>query len=160
MYFHHSLSILVLILPKGEDAHNSNSALSFPSQEKRASRIRQSIRHAWKGYKEYAMGYDELLPLSRIGQNNWKGFGLTVIESLDTLALAGLDKEYEEAKNWLVANFTWEKNDFVSVFEITIRALGGLLSSYHLTNDGRLLELAIDFGHRVSHAFSSPFGKS
>jgi mannosidase alpha-like ER degradation enhancer 2 len=46
----------------------------------------------------------------------------------------------------------------VQNFEITIRLLGGLLSSYQLTGDKRLLRLAEDLGNRLSPVFDSPTG--
>ena len=43
-------------------------------------------------------------------------------------------------------------------FEITIRVLGGLLSSYQLLGDPRLLALADDLGKRLLPVFDSPTG--
>jgi mannosyl-oligosaccharide alpha-1,2-mannosidase len=37
----------------------------------------------------------------------------------------------------------------VSIFETTIRVLGGLLSAYALTNDKQLLDKAVDLGDRL-----------
>lgn len=44
----------------------------------------------------------------------------------------------------------------MSVFEVTIRCLGGLLSAYHLTRDPFLLHAAEDLGARLSRAFVTP----
>lgn len=41
------------------------------------------------------MGYDELLPVTKLGKNTLGGMGATVIDSLDTLWLMGLRAEYE-----------------------------------------------------------------
>jgi len=46
----------------------------------------------------------------------------------------------------------------VQNFEITIRLLGGLLSSYQLTGDKRLLHLAEDLGNRLLPVFNSATG--
>lgn len=51
---------------------------------------------------------------------------------------------------------TFEKNSTVSVFETNIRALGGLLSIYQLTEDSLYLEKAKDLGDRLLLAFDSP----
>eukprot|EP01047_Picozoa_sp_COSAG01_P074073 COSAG01_NODE_12262_length_1771_cov_1.269139_2_plen_93_part_00 len=46
-----------------------------------------------------------------------------------------------------------------SVFETTIRDLGGLLSAYCMTKDPQLLSKALDLGNRLMPAFSaSPLG--
>ena len=50
--------------------------------------IIHGLRHAWKGYAEKAFGQDELKPLSG-RSNNWIGLGLTILDSLDVLWLAG-----------------------------------------------------------------------
>ena len=47
---------------------------------------------------------------------------------------------------------------YVKDFEITIRLMGGLLSSYELTGDKRLLALADDLGTRMLPMFNSPTG--
>ena len=46
----------------------------------------------------------------------------------------------------------------VSVFETTIRSLGGLLSAYDLSGDFAFLEKADDLGSRLLKAFDSPSG--
>ena len=46
--------------------------------------------HAWTNYKKYAWGHDELKPVSR-GWTDFMGVGLTVIDSLDTLYIMGLN---------------------------------------------------------------------
>ncbi|PYS73107.1 MAG: hypothetical protein DMF73_06620, partial [Acidobacteria bacterium] len=46
----------------------------------------------------------------------------------------------------------------VQNFEITIRLLGALLSSYQMTGDRRLLNLAEDLGNRLLPVFNSPTG--
>lgn len=40
--------------------------------------------HAWKGYRDFAWGYDELDPIRKKG-NNWLGLGLTIVDSLGTI---------------------------------------------------------------------------
>ena len=69
-----------------------------------------------------------------------------MIDGLDTAMLMGLDSEVEAAIAYLSANFTFAKNHIISVFEMTIRVLGGLLSAYDLSNDERLLKLARHVG--------------
>ena len=59
----------------------------------------------------------------------------------------------------LIANeLSFDRDIYVKNFEITIRLLGGLLSSYQLTGDKRLLRLAEDLGTRLLPAFNSPTG--
>lgn len=51
--------------------------------------IQLAIKHSWAGYRTYAWGYDHLKPISK-GGHNWFHIGLTVLDSLDTLLIAGL----------------------------------------------------------------------
>ena len=48
----------------------------------RSGIVREAMQHAWNGYKKYAFGKDELLPISNGGQDNWGGMGTTLVDSL------------------------------------------------------------------------------
>jgi hypothetical protein len=48
----------------------------------RSQLVKKSMQHAWSGYKKYAYGKDELLPISQDGQDNWGGMGTTLVDSL------------------------------------------------------------------------------
>ena len=123
------------------------------------ARVRQEFLHAWRGYKQYAWGHDELRPLSKT-YHDWHSASLcmTPVDALDTMILMGLEEEAEKAKDLIVNKLTFDQNIFVKNFEITIRLLGGLLSSHQLTGDKRLLQLAEDLGNRLLPAFDSPTG--
>lgn len=51
--------------------------------------------------------------------------------------------EFTEAKSWVEQELTFSKNTDVNLFETTIRVLGGLLSTYHLTGDQLFLDKAV-----------------
>src|SRR5579859_1254897 len=124
-----------------------------------SSRVRQEFLHAWGGYKQYAWGHDELKPLSK-SYRDWHRVSLcmTPVDALDTILVMGLDAEAEKAKDLIVNKLSFDQDIFVKNFEITIRLLGGLLSSHQLTGDKRLLQLAEDLGNRLLPAFGSPTG--
>ncbi|XP_076586396.1 mannosidase, alpha, class 1B, member 1b isoform X1 [Chaetodon auriga] len=129
-----------------------------PSKESEANwpeAVQQSFRHAWKGYKDFAWGHDELRPLSK-SYSEWFGLGLTLIDALDTMWILGLKEEFEEAKAWVATELTFNKNVDVNLFESTIRILGGLLSTYALTGDSLFLDKAKDIGSRLMPAFNTP----
>ena len=46
---------------------------------------REAMQDTFAKYEQFAMGMDELQPLTRRGKNNFGGLGATVIDSLDTL---------------------------------------------------------------------------
>src|SRR5437667_10394261 len=83
---------------------------------------------------------------------------MTPVDALDTLILMHLDDEAAKARSLIVSDLSFDRDVYVKNFEITIRLLGGLLSSYQLTNDKRLLALAEDLGNRLLPVFNSPTG--
>lgn len=121
--------------------------------------VKQEFIHAWDGYKKYAWGHDELLPLSE-SYKDWYGESLllTPMDAFGTMKIMGLTKEANEAKNLILTKLSFEKNISVQFFEVNIRLLGGLLSAYQLDGDKRFLDLAIDLADRLLPAFDSPTG--
>lgn len=132
--------------------HSVNHTKDFETS--RVEAVREAFRHAWKGYKDYAWGHDELRPISR-SYSEWFGLGLTLIDALDTMWILGLKQEFEEAREWIAKELTFNKNVDVNLFESTIRILGGLLSTYNLTGDSLFLDKAKDIGSRLMPAFNT-----
>ncbi len=95
--------------------------------------VKAGMEHAWSGYKKYAWGKDEVKPLSNRGSDNWGGLGVTLVDSLDTLWLMDMHTEFKEAVEWVRESLSFDHTGDVSVFETTIRELGGLLSAYDLS---------------------------
>src|SRR5437763_3840959 len=124
-----------------------------------AARVRSEFLHAWKNYERYAWGHDALRPLAKTA-HDWYGQSLlmTPVDALDTLILMHLDAEAERARSLIATDLSFDRDIYVKNFEIAIRLLGGLLSSYQLTGDKRLLSLAEDLGNRLLPAFNSPTG--
>lgn len=98
--------------------------------------------HGWKAYEKHAWGGNELKPLSKrvhhpeiFGQSgSSNSFGATIIDSLDTLYLMGLYDEFENATRWIETNFNMNLDTKMSVFEVNIRVIGGLLSAFTLSH--------------------------
>jgi mannosidase alpha-like ER degradation enhancer 2 len=124
-----------------------------------AARVRTEFLHAWNNYERYAWGHDALRPLSKAA-HDWYGESLlmTPVDALDTLILMHLDAEAAKARSLIVSDLSFDRDIYVKNFEITIRLLGGLLSSYQLTGDKRFLRLAEDLGDRLLPVFNSPTG--
>lgn len=51
--------------------------------------------------------------------------------------------EYSRAKKWVEDNLVFTMNRDVNLFEVTIRVLGGLLATYHLSGDILFLNKAV-----------------
>jgi mannosidase alpha-like ER degradation enhancer 2 len=129
------------------------------SKPQLANQVRSEFRHAWNGYKKYSWGHDDLKPLSKT-YHDWYAEPLlmTPVDALDTMILMGLKDEAQSTREYIVKNLSFDKDISVQNFEVTIRLLGGLLSSYQLTGDARLLNLAEDLGNRLLPVFASPTG--
>ena len=68
--------------------------------------------HAWNNYKKYAWGKNELAPITKGAYNDGVfgefDLGATIIDSLDTLYIMGLMKEFEESRKWIETKFTFD----------------------------------------------------
>jgi mannosidase alpha-like ER degradation enhancer 2 len=128
-------------------------------QTKLADQVRQEFMHAWNGYKQYAWGHDALKPLSK-SYRDWYADSLymTPVDAMDTMYVMGLKEEADKTREFIVKNLSFDHDISVKNFEITIRILGGLLSTYQITGDKRLLTLAEDLGNRLLPVFQSPTG--
>lgn len=124
-----------------------------------AKEVRAEFLDAWRAYKQYAWGHDELRPLTRTYQDLYtQPLLITPVDALDTMILMGLNDEAGKTREYIAQNLSFDKDMEVKTSEITNRLLGGLLSSYQLTGDKRLLNLADDLGNRLLPAFNSPTG--
>ncbi len=134
-------------------------ATQAPSPGPMALQVRSEFLYAWNAYKQYAWGHDELKPLSQ-SYRDWHDHTLlmTPVDALDTMILMGLKDEADKTREFIAKNLSFDQDIEVKNFEITIRLLGGLLSSYQLTGDERLLDLADNLGNRLLPVFNSPTG--
>ncbi|CAD6229646.1 unnamed protein product [Miscanthus lutarioriparius] len=141
-----------------------------PSEARRfRDEVKDMFYHAFDGYMKYAFPLDELRPLSCQGEDSLGGYALTLIDSLDTLALLGDKEKFGAAVEWVGKNVRFDINKTVSVFETNIRILGGLLSAHLIASDyatgmriqsydDQLLHLAADLAQRLLPAFDTPTG--
>ncbi|GBF88425.1 hypothetical protein Rsub_01137 [Raphidocelis subcapitata] len=120
-------------------------------------------------YMRHAFPRDNLLPLSCGGADWQGGMALTLIDALDALVVLGRGAEFGDAVGRLVGVVDFGAIDEeVHVFEVSIRALGGLVSAHFLAArnpglvpggyKGQLLALAVDLADRLMPAFKTPTG--
>lgn len=114
----------------------------------RQESVQKAFIHAWSGYKNYSMGFDELMPLSKRGVDGLGGLGATVVDALDTAMIMRLDDVVFEAGSWIEKHLPERisHRGQVNLFETTIRVVGGLLSAYHLSV----------VHHKGDHTFKGP----
>ncbi|KAI1231141.1 hypothetical protein IHE44_0008074 [Lamprotornis superbus] len=124
-------------------------------------KIKEMMKFAWDNYRQYALGKNELRPLSRNGHigNMFGGLrGATVIDALDTLYIMELEEEFQEAKQWVEKSFDLNVNGEASLFEVNIRYIGGLLATYYLTGEEVFKSKALELGEKLLPAFNTPTG--
>mmetsp|Transcript_13039 Transcript_13039/g.15898 ORF Transcript_13039/g.15898 Transcript_13039/m.15898 type:complete len:708 (-) Transcript_13039:46-2169(-) len=142
------------------------SPLSIQQKERYLS-IKSSIQHSWNGYYttvlksqpyyQKVLGIlpsDNLAPLSKKGIR-WLHSAATLFDSLDTLYIANLNEEYEDALQ--IALKLPLPLYPTKTFEYSIRVLGGLLGAYSVSGDNRLLK----YSQRVADSLlDGPFRSS
>lgn len=110
-------------------------------QNKEQKAIVEALKHSWNAYKEYAWGADHLKPITKT-KHNWFSVGLTILDSLDTLIMMGLEDgmhceksllrllssnvclEFNRGLEWIKNELRFDIYKDVNCFEMTIRALG------------------------------------
>lgn len=120
----------------------SSPSLNLGVDVNKREAVKQAFLYNYRNYEKYALGYDTLAPLSKKGQNLngiLGAFGATAYDSLSTMVVMGLEKDavFERAMKFVEKiDFTKTKGGdpkgVISIFELTIRALGGLISTHDL----------------------------
>uniref|UniRef100_A0A1I7SG84 alpha-1,2-Mannosidase n=1 Tax=Bursaphelenchus xylophilus TaxID=6326 RepID=A0A1I7SG84_BURXY len=147
------------------------------------NQAKEMFMHAYTAYKTQAFMADEIMPISckpRIrGKTLSRGdvddslgnFSLTLVDSLDTLAVLDELDEFEEAAAAIIREVRFDSDFTVSVFETNIRMVGGLISGHLMAKliqdkhpqrmpwySDQLLNMAVDLADRLLPAFNSTSG--
>ncbi|KAK4180249.1 glycoside hydrolase [Triangularia setosa] len=99
---------------------------------KRANAVRQAFRLSWDGYYKHAFPHDSLRPVSNSYEDDRNGWGASAVDAFSTALIMGEYKIIDQILRYIPhINFNQTESE-VSLFETTIRYLGGLLSAYDL----------------------------
>ncbi|KAJ7046058.1 glycoside hydrolase family 47 protein [Mycena alexandri] len=90
---------------------------------------------SWAAYQKFAFGHDELHPVSEGTGDDLGGWGASLVDAMGTMLVMGLDDLFVGTLNFTAhVNFTVPPvPQDISVFETTIRWVGGLVSAYELS---------------------------
>ncbi|KAI1822456.1 glycoside hydrolase family 47 protein [Xylaria intraflava] len=149
-------------IPTIQYAFEKESSESRDIREARQAQVKAEMERSWAGYWKYAKGHDELSPVTRKFRDPFCGWAATLVDSLDTLWIMGMEDEFEEALQEVEKiDFTLGQRREIPVFETTIRYLGGLLAAYDVSsgkNGGYniLLEKARELAEILMGAFDTP----
>lgn len=130
--------------------------------------VKQAFTTAYNTYRKFAFGHDDLEPVSKSFDDSRNGWGASIFDGMSTMLIMGLTDFYEEALRF-AATVDFNKDNVptetVSVFETTIRFIGGSLSAYELNGrkDKVLLEKAQQIANKLSLAWAGnnkiPYGE-
>uniref|UniRef100_A0A8C7DVP9 alpha-1,2-Mannosidase n=1 Tax=Oncorhynchus kisutch TaxID=8019 RepID=A0A8C7DVP9_ONCKI len=154
---YNNLPVIEYVRPPGATGHEP----SDPETKERRAKIKEMMTFAWDSYKRYAWGSNELRPVSKQGHSsNLFGSikGATIVDALDTLYIMEMFEDFDMATEWVEKNLDFNVNAEVSVFEVNIRFVGGLLSAYYLSGKEVFRRKAIELGEKLLPAFKTPTG--
>ncbi|CAE7072201.1 unnamed protein product [Rhizoctonia solani] len=134
--------------------------LQLPSDAaENAQHTIEIFKSAYQSYKSFAWGHDSLAPLTNGYIDDRNGWGATIVDSLSTMHIMGLEAMFKEGVEFtLDIDFSKSKTDStVSLFESTIRYIGGILSAYELDGkkDKRLVDKAQELADKLVHGWLS-----
>ncbi|KDQ31758.1 glycoside hydrolase family 47 protein [Pleurotus ostreatus PC15] len=141
-----------LVLPAGSEEHRDAVTKIFVD--------------SYEAYRTFAFGHDDLSPQSKSFSDGRNGWGATIVDALPTMVIMGLDDLFAEGLNFS-SRIDFSKSQTsatVSLFETTIRYLGGLLSAYELSGQKFpiLLQKAKEVADKMAFAWVGdnkiPFG--
>ncbi|CEP60967.1 mannosyl-oligosaccharide 1,2-alpha-mannosidase LALA0_S02e03752g [Lachancea lanzarotensis] len=136
------------------------------------NRIESTFLQSWRDYVSNGWDADVYRPLSKKGSYMYgsteKPLGWIIVDSIDSMFLmynssAHHREEFKaeilRVEHWIKTKLDYDIDVSVSLFETTIRMLGGLLSAYYLSdllgvgNSTLYLEKATDLADRMLPAF-------
>lgn len=121
-------------LPFSIPRHEVPATIVRSADQDKRDAIKDAFMNSWHSYVDKAFGADEFNSLTGTSTNfsSSGGVGYFIIDVIDMLLILGERTEYERARDW-IRDLTWyDKTGKFSVFETTIRTLGGLLSAHAL----------------------------
>ncbi|KAL0570076.1 hypothetical protein V5O48_011883, partial [Marasmius crinis-equi] len=129
-----------------------------PSAAGNRDAVKDIFERSYNAYKKFAFGHDDLMPLTGGFNDGRNGWGASMVDAMSTMSIMGLDDFFNEAVLFAgTIDFSKSQtNDTVSVFETTIRYLGGLLSAYELSGKQHsiLLEKAKEVADKMAFAWT------
>ncbi|KAI3325746.1 glycoside hydrolase family 47 protein [Xylariaceae sp. AK1471] len=149
-------------IPTIQYAFEKESADFRTIREERQEKVKAEMARGWAGYWKYARGHDELSPITKKFRDPFCGWAATLVDSLDTLWIMGMEDEFKEALLEVEKiDFTISKRSEIPVFETTIRYLGGFIAAYDVSGGKSggfdiLLEKAVELAEILMGVFDTP----
>ncbi|POR31133.1 alpha-1,2-Mannosidase [Tolypocladium paradoxum] len=149
-------------IPKIQYDFRPESEQAKAKRIERQNKVKAELERSWAGYRKYAWMHDELSPVSGSYRDPFCGWSATLVDSLDTLWIAGLKDEFDEAAKAVKGiDFTHTHRLDIPVFETTIRYLGGLIAAFDVSGGAEggysfLLDKAVELAEILMGIFDTP----
>ena len=136
----------------------------------RAEAVKTAFRDSFTSYWKSCKGHDEIRPVTGGCKDPRNGWGASAIDGLSTAIIMELDSVVVDILEYVPTIDFTKTETFVSLFETTIRYLGGLLSAYDLLQDApffqeislenhrTLLDQSRNLANALKFAFDTPTG--
>ncbi|KAI9831179.1 MAG: hypothetical protein M1826_003844 [Phylliscum demangeonii] len=146
-------------IPRVQHAFGKESAAQKEERLQRLKTVKEALLHTWAGYRKHAWLHDEVRPLTGKFRDPFGGWAATLVDTLDTLWIAGFHAEFDEAAKAVdQIDFTTSSRNDIQLFETTIRYLGGLLGAYDVSGGKyrNLLDKAVELAEILLSAWDTP----
>ncbi|KAK1775008.1 glycoside hydrolase [Copromyces sp. CBS 386.78] len=153
--------------------HSAAPSQAVSNQERRDA-VKQAFKISWDAYYKYAFPHDSLKPVSNSWADDRNGWGASAVDAFSTALVMRDWSVVAQILSYVpTIDFTKTSTE-VSLFETTIRYLGGLISAYDLMTSNPLfsdpgfnytskqtdaiLSQAVRLADSLSVAFNTPSG--
>lgn len=149
-------------IPKIQYDFRPESEQAKAKRIERQGKVKAELERSWAGYRKHAWMHDELSPVSGGNRDPFCGWAATLVDSLDTLWIAGLKDEFDEAAKAVKdIDFTHTPRSDIPIFETTIRYLGGLIAAFDVSGGAGggysfLLDKAVELAEIMMGIFDTP----
>ena len=159
-------------IPRVQFEFADETAAAQADRESKLAAVKNAMERTWSAYRKYAWLHDELRPVSAAHsspghaqahvhgyRDPFGGWAATLVDSLDTLWIMGMQEEFDEAvKATSEIDFTTCAREDIPMFETVIRYLGGLLGAYDISGQRHslLLDKATELAEVLMGAFDTP----
>ncbi|KAH8892323.1 glycoside hydrolase family 47 protein [Thozetella sp. PMI_491] len=144
--------------------------ITYQTQSDRAAAVKQVFQTSWDGYHANAFPHDTLLPVTNGYKDDRQGWAASAVDALSTALIMENWDAVNVAMDF-IANNNWHTSvGDISLFETTIRYLGGMLSAYDLLmgplkdkyngpiDPARILAVTKVLADNLKVAFDTPSG--
>jgi mannosyl-oligosaccharide alpha-1,2-mannosidase len=148
-------------VPRPSVQHDFGTSSIDEQMASRQKAVKTAFERCWKSYRERAWTKDEVAPISGGSRDSFGSWGATLVDSLDTLWIMGMQDEFDEAVDAaLQIDFgpSGDRESEINMFEIIIRYLGGFIGAYDVSgcHDARLLNKALEVADVAYASFDTP----